>query len=162
MPDTPQEQPKAAQEAPKDQPQQFDADYVAQLRQEAANYRTQAKANADAAKKLAAIEEANKSEAQKAADALAAAQKEAAQAKADAMKLRVGAAKGLPADLIGRLQGATEEELAADADALLALLRPATQPVGAPTPAPVSGAVPPPEQGATDLNAWMRDQLTRR
>lgn len=48
-----------------------------------------AKANADAAKRLAEIEEAQKTEAQKAADRLAAAEKEAADAKREALKLRV-------------------------------------------------------------------------
>jgi len=48
-----------------------------------------AKANAKAAEQLAAIEEANKSEAQKAADALAAANKAAEDAKADALRYRI-------------------------------------------------------------------------
>lgn len=47
----------------------FDADYVEKLRKEAAKYRTEAKANADAAKRLAEIEEANKSEIEKAVEA---------------------------------------------------------------------------------------------
>jgi hypothetical protein len=51
----------------------FDADYVGKLRAEAAKYRTEAKANADAAKRLAEIEDANRSETEK---AIAAARKE--------------------------------------------------------------------------------------
>lgn len=40
-------------------------------------------------------------------------------------RLRVATTKGLPAELIDRLQGGTEEELAADADKLLSLFKPA-------------------------------------
>jgi len=39
------------------------------------------------------------------------------------LRLRVAQAKGLPSELVGRLQGATEEELNADADALLKLIK---------------------------------------
>ena len=56
----------------------FDADYVEKLRKEAARYRTEAKANADAAKKLADIEEAQKTAEQKAAERLAEAERKAA------------------------------------------------------------------------------------
>jgi|SRR5690348_4325158 len=38
------------------------------------------------------------------------------------MRLRVALAKGIPLEHIGRLQGSTEEELSADADALLGLV----------------------------------------
>lgn len=48
--------------------QVFDLAYVQSLRTEAAKYRTDAKANADAAAKLAKIEEATKGETQKAVD----------------------------------------------------------------------------------------------
>lgn len=48
-------------------------------------------------------------------------------------RLRVGAMKGIPADLVGRLQGDSEEAIAADADKLLAFLKPATGP-GVPPP----------------------------
>ena len=41
--------------------------------------------------------------------------------------------KGIPADLVDRLQGATAEELSADADRLLQFLKPATGP-GVPPP----------------------------
>lgn len=83
---------------PADQPQEgdqqaktFDADYVRKLREEAAKYRTEAKANADAAKRLAEIEEASKTEAQKQADRLAAAEAEAQQARAEALRFKVAA-----------------------------------------------------------------------
>lgn len=67
----------------------FDAEYVKKLRAESAKYRTEAKANADAAKRLAEIEEANKTEAQKTADRLAAAEKDAADARREALKFKI-------------------------------------------------------------------------
>ena len=48
-------------------------------------------------------------------------------------RLRIAAQKGIPADLVGRLQGDSEEAIAADADKLLAFLKPATGP-GVPPP----------------------------
>lgn len=56
----------------------FDADYVKKLRDEAAKYRTEAKTNSDAAKRLAAIEESQKSETEKTADRIAKADAEVA------------------------------------------------------------------------------------
>ncbi|MCL2490757.1 MAG: hypothetical protein FWF36_08590 [Propionibacteriaceae bacterium] len=53
---------------PPEPQQSFDADYVKKLRDEAARYRTEAKANANAAKELAALRDAQKSEAEKTAD----------------------------------------------------------------------------------------------
>lgn len=48
-------------------------------------------------------------------------------------RLRIAAQKGIPADLVGRLQGDNEEAISADADKLLAFLKPATGP-GVPPP----------------------------
>lgn len=42
----------------------------------------------------------------------------------DVTVLKIAVDKGLPLDMVGRLKGDTEEELAADADQLLALIRP--------------------------------------
>lgn len=44
------------------------------------------------------------------------------------LRQRVALAKGLPADLVDRLRGETEAEVAADADALLALVKAPTSP----------------------------------
>lgn len=71
------------------EPKTFDADYVKKLRDESAKYRTEAKANADAAKRLADIEEANKTEAQKLEAQLAAATGDAASARAEALRFRI-------------------------------------------------------------------------
>ena len=60
------------------EPKTFDADYVKKLRDEAAKHRTEAKANADAARRLAEIEDAQKTEAEKTADRIAKADAEVA------------------------------------------------------------------------------------
>ena len=101
------------------QPETFDAEYVKKLRAENAKHRTEAKANAEAAKRLAEIEEANKTEAQKAADRLAAAQRDAEQAKADALRWKIAAKFQVDdedADLF--LTGTDEETLTRQAQRL--------------------------------------------
>lgn len=156
--------PDAAQEAQDAaaEPQTFDADYVKALRAEAAKYRTEAKANADAAAKLREIEDAQKSEAQRAQEALAAAQRDAETARLEALRYRVGVSAGLPPEAISRLQGATEDEIAADAAKLADLLKPAAPPVaGKPAATFQSGAVPPEAQSPTDLNEWLRRSLNK-
>jgi hypothetical protein len=152
----------AAPEAAEAEPTTFDADYVKSLRAEAAKYRTEAKANAEAAARLREIEDAQKSEAQRAQEALAEAQREAETARLEALRLRVGVSAGLPPEAISRLQGSTEDEIAADAAKLAELLKPAAPPVaGKPSPTLQSGAVPPEAQTPTDLNEWMRRSLSR-
>jgi hypothetical protein len=76
-----------------------------------------AKANADKAKAFDALEEASKTELQKVADRATAAESQLAEITQRAMRAEVAAAKGIPASL---LSGATQEELEASADALLA------------------------------------------
>lgn len=78
-----------------------------------------AKANADAATRLAAIEEANKTEAQKSADQLAAAQRDAEQARAEALRFKIAAkfqVSDEDADLF--LTGTDEETLTRQAQRL--------------------------------------------
>jgi hypothetical protein len=89
----------------------------------------QAKANAAAAKRVRELEERDMSEAQKAqkvadetAAELARYKAEAEQLRASDLRKQVALDKGVPAALVNRLQGATADELAADADALLALM----------------------------------------
>ena len=90
---------------------------------------TVAKANEDAAKRLAEIEEAQKTEAEKAAERLAAAEKRASELEAKALRAEVANAKGVPANL---LSGSTQEELEASADALLAFKGAPASPSAAP------------------------------
>jgi hypothetical protein len=104
--------------SPEDGPT-FDAAYVKKLRDEAARYRTEAKANADAAKRLAEIEEANQTEAEKQAKRLAALEQEAQSARADALRFKVAAEFGVTgedADLF--LTGTDEETLTRQAKRL--------------------------------------------
>jgi hypothetical protein len=114
-------EPPASPEDPSDeqQPETFDADYVAKLRKEAARYRTEAKANADAAKRLAEIEEANKSEIEKANDAKTEAEQRAARAESEALRWKVAAKHGISdedAELF--LTGTDEETLTKQAKRL--------------------------------------------
>lgn len=69
---------------------------------------------------------------------LAALEKERSEQAAENLRLKVSAEKKLPAELADRLRGATAEELAADADRLLALIKPGGGP-----------GVPPPGGGST-------------
>ena len=91
---TPTEQ-QPAPGAPSEPETTFDAEYVKKLRDEAAKYRTEAKTNADAARKLAELEESQKSESQKLSDAKVAAEKDAAEARAEALRWRVAAKHGI-------------------------------------------------------------------
>lgn len=67
---------------------------------EAAKYRTEAKVNADAAKRLAEIEESKKSEEQKAAERIAAAEQRALELEAKANRADVSVETGIPADIL--------------------------------------------------------------
>jgi hypothetical protein len=87
------------------------------------------------------LEDAQKNELQRAQEAAAAAQKTATEAQLALLRHRVASRpdKPLPAVLVDVLQGSTEEELVAHADALLAGLTPAVPPATAPigtTPVP--------------------------
>lgn len=71
--------------------------------------------------------------------------------KLENLRLRVAMEKGLPTDLIDRLQGKTQEELAADADKLLQFVKPASGPGVPPagrggSPAPVDFSKMSPEE----------------
>lgn len=81
-----------------------------------------AKANAGAAKKLADIENASKTEQQRLEERATAAERERDEQAAALLRMRVAVAKQLPADLVDRLRGSTEQELQADADQLLTLM----------------------------------------
>ena len=79
MSDAPEQSSEPQQESQVDEAAQtFDAEYVAKLRKENAAARLKAKENADAAKRLAEIEEASKSESEKIADRIAKAESEVA------------------------------------------------------------------------------------
>jgi hypothetical protein len=109
-------------------PQTFDADYVANLRRENARYRTDAKANADAAKELAALKEAQKTEAEKTADRIKALEDAVQTSTIDALRSRIAAKNGIdPEDAALLLTGTDEETITAQAERL-AKVKPATSP----------------------------------
>lgn len=90
-----------------------------------------AKANADAAARLAEIEEAQKSAEQKAEEARLAAETRAQDAEVKAMRLEVALDKGIPGHLRGYVQGTTQEEIEASADKVLADFQAAKAPTAA-------------------------------
>jgi hypothetical protein len=96
----------------------------------------QAKANADAAARLAQIEESQKTEQQKLADRAEQAERRAAEAELKVLRAEVASTKGIPAGLAQRLAGETREDLEADADSLLTHLN--KQPGQKPKPPPAS------------------------
>jgi len=117
----------------------------------ARQHEKRAKENAEAAKRLADLEEAGKTEAQKLTDRATAAEQKAAAATATATRLEVAlekAPEGMPIatirKLAKRLAGTTREELEADADELFAEFGTgATPPPGkTPTPALSGGGKP--------------------
>jgi hypothetical protein len=89
-------------------------------KQRARQNEQQAKANAEAAKRLKEIEDRDLSELQKAQRDREEIAAENARLKSESARNRVALAKGLPAEIAATLNGSTEDELAAHADALLA------------------------------------------
>lgn len=148
--------PEAVEDAPatEQQPEAktFDADYVEKLRKEAARYRTEAKANADAAKKLADIEEAQKTAEQKAAERLAEAEKKAAEAEAKMALATVAGESGVPADILNGPEDRTPEGLQAFADKITAYVGAATAP-RTPKPDPNQGRQISPALSTADMFA---------
>lgn len=125
----PTTEPQADPEPARDDPKTFDADYVAKLRQEAAKYRNEAKANADAAKRLAEIEDAQKSEVEKAAERIAELEREATAARREAARFKVASKFGISdedADLF--LTASDEETLTKQAERLAARYEDAGKP----------------------------------
>lgn len=146
--------PTAAAAPDGETPAQAEPDWKAEARK----WESRAKENKQKADQFDHLQEANKTEAQKQADALAQAQQQASESQQALLRYEVGAAKGVPANLIGRLQGSTREELETDADALLAAF-PASS--GTPTATkPVatlaSGATSVDQQQPVDSNEALR------
>jgi hypothetical protein len=117
-----------------DEGQSFDAEYVRQLRKESAKYRTQNKELADKAAKYDEYVQSQKSEQERMAEALASAQQERDTLKGEMLRFKVAQSKNLPPSLVDRLRGDTEEEMAADADALLEGLKGQFAPKAKPSP----------------------------
>lgn len=120
-----EDQPGAAEGEPK----VFDEAYVKKLREENARYRTEAKGNAEAAARLAEIEEAQKSEAQKAAEKIQALEKENEAFKQE-KQVQEWASEITKGSHIppSALRGSTKEELDAHFEQLKSLIpEPTTQ-----------------------------------
>lgn len=88
-------------------------------RQESRKQEARAKANADAARRLAELEQQNMTEAEKVTQRATAAEARAAEFEARAVRLEVAFDKGLTPAQAKRLVGASREELEADADEIL-------------------------------------------
>lgn len=97
---------------------------------EARKHEQRAKENAAAATELAALKESQKTEGQKLADRATQAEKERDEARLEALRVKVGAAKKLPADVVDLLKGDTEDELAAHADRLAEHFKQSARPAG--------------------------------
>ena len=82
----------------------------------------QAKKGADAQKRLAELEERDKTEAQKLADRAAAAETKAAEAEAKYHRTLAAATYSLPPALIDRIAGTTEDEITESAETLAAAI----------------------------------------
>lgn len=102
------------------EPKTFDADYVKQLRSEAAANR---KARQEAEAKIAEYESANQSELEKLTGKLSKAEQAKADAEARLLRYEVATEKQIPADALDLLTGNTREELEAKADKLLSLVK---------------------------------------
>lgn len=109
-----------AEDKAQDAPKTFDADYVKQLRSEAARYRTEAQ---EAKARAQEFEDRDKSELEKLTGKLSKAQAEKAEAEARLVRFEVAKDKAVPAEAVDFLQGNTREELEASADRLLELVK---------------------------------------
>ncbi len=119
----------------KAEPQQFDADYVKQLRSEAAKYRTEAQ---EAKSKVQEFEDANASEVEKAQNKATKEAERASAAEAKLLRYEVANEKNVPAKLVPLLTASDRESLESQADLILENAKPETPDFngGAREPAP--------------------------
>ncbi|MFC9769276.1 hypothetical protein [Rhodococcus jostii] len=132
-----QEPPNPDPAAPPDVPAQDETDWKAEARK----WEQRAKDNAPAVKRLAEIEEANKTEAQKQAERLAALEAENATVKAEALRYKI-AAKHTVSDEDAELflTGSDEQTLTRQAERLAAQFAPLPKPKGPHVPS--EGRIP--------------------
>lgn len=97
-------------------------DALHKANEEAKKFRLRAKENEDAAKRLAEIEESQKTETQKLTDKLNEATRQTGETALENARLRVALRHGLTEDQARRLIGSSEDELDADAEQLKASL----------------------------------------
>lgn len=116
-------------------------------------HESQAKANAEAAKRLKELEDANKSDLDKLTERATSAEQKAAAAELKALRFEVAAEKGVPTNLMRFLTGDSREDLEAAADELMAAVKPDTgegDTGGRPKEALRSGAAPAAEPETND------------
>jgi hypothetical protein len=99
---------------------------AAKWKELARKHEARAKENAEAAKRLAELEDSGKSDLERLTAQMKAESDRADKAEARALRLEVAATKGLTPTQAKRLVGTTQEELEADADELLASFKPGT------------------------------------
>ena len=138
--------------APEAEAKTFDAEYVEKLRRENARYRTEAKAGSDAAKRLAELEDAQKTAEQKAADRLAEAERKAAEAEAKMALAEAASGSGIPADILAGPEDVTPDGLRAFADKITAYVGAANAP-RTPKPDPNQGRLSPTATSNAELFA---------
>jgi hypothetical protein len=123
----------------------------------ARKHEDQWKANASKVTEYDRLVEASKSDQERLEERAAKSASKAETLEAENLRLKVAYAKGLPPELIGRLQGSTQKELEADADTLLDLVKPTTP--GTPDLRAAAGQRPmSPETNADD---WLRQMAGR-
>lgn len=155
--ETAAEDPTAA-EAPAAPAAQEDVDWKSKARE----WEKRAKANADAAKRLQQIEDANKTEAQRAADELARLRADADDARSQLLRHEVAADLGVPPKLVRFLTGTAREDVEASARDLLEAIR--VEPAAAPPARPTESVrrVANGGQAATqDAEQWFRSLAGR-
>lgn len=106
--------------------------------------------------KLKEFEDRDKTDQQKLTERLTAAEAAAAASDLELARFRVAAKAGIPADLAGRLQGSSEEELTADAESLKKLLGDATSATS------FDGGARTPAGAPRDMNDLIRRSLSGR
>ena len=125
----PQEPGTGAQAAQPSEPQTVTREEYDKLLAESRKWESRAKENREAAKRLAEMEEANKSDAEKLADATKRAEEaeakiaeyERAAERAEAIR-EVAAERGIDADILARMAGDTREEIEGNAEFIAAKL----------------------------------------
>jgi hypothetical protein len=140
---------------------------VAKWKAMSRKHEAEAKTNAAAAKRLAEIEEAQKTDAQKAADKMADSERRAQEAEVRALRYEVGIERGIIPKLLRYLTGATREEIEASADQIAADFgadtasdaAKSTRPKEALRPGATPGATPDPGQ---EINDRIREAAGRR
>jgi hypothetical protein len=103
-------------------PKTPDAAYVARLKAEAIANRKRAQEAEAKAAQWDAQQEASKTELQKAQEQAAQSERRATELQQQILRTRIATEKGLPPVITDRLTGSSEEELAADADRIIAEL----------------------------------------